>query len=71
MKKNKIDLSDLMSFLALFFFGVLFLGVIPVYFGDKVAFEQECVLYYKEHNGYILERCEVYKDKMISIEVLE
>lgn len=72
MKKIKIDFCDLcFVFFAICFFVILILGAIPEYYRDKVAFEQECVAYYKENDGYILERCEAFKDKMLSIEVLE
>lgn len=55
------DLIDILLLILFIFVGLSFL--IWVYNESKISDEKTCVNFYKENN-YILESCEIYKDKL-------
>ena len=68
MVKFNINIdSDDIVFIILVFFAFVILGIFT-YNVSKIDKEEKCVQYYENHNGYILDSCEVYLDKLENIE---
>lgn len=59
----KLDFFDILLILLLL---VVFLNLGVLAFTEaSVADEKMCYEYYLNHNGYILDKCETYKDKWV------
>lgn len=61
-----IDSNDIAFIIIVFFTFVIF--TIFIYNASKIEKEENCLQYYENHNGYILDSCEVYRDKLENIE---
>lgn len=48
---------------------ICIIGIIFFYNLSKNEKEEECVRYYSSNNGYILESCKCYEDKLKDIEI--
>lgn len=76
---NKFDFDDILSSIL---FGFIFLGISIIVIGgsfwllfnifswSSFVEEKDCVSFYKE-NGYILDSCNTYEDKLNSLELGE
>lgn len=76
---KKFDLDDILSFIL---FGSIFLGISIIVIGgafwllfnmftfSSFVEEKDCVSFYKE-NGYILDSCNMYEEKLNSLELGE